>query len=615
MSLDKIKTRRLKGINAQDVVNAYLHFDSLNQHDYNFFCILCGYHPTTLIMDLNKKVSFACDKSQLELPEEYDQNDADYVDCEYFWEKVELAMLMRGFPRRTVPEFEVQTHLLSWSPFIGRMTRKNDLLLNTEHRKVDRNSGELGRDCRDITEERLLELLNNSTSKEVSSFASTLGLKPKGTKLDVIMQVKHAISKDDAKFKKAFKQLWGCSGGWVSGTCPHGVIYALKFVLRPESPRDYVDLILSMAHQPNIIVSDMANMVVAHGNKRERNMFRPFNGMVAAPTTSNVQEALAGTLEVSLPWLNGEVKNCKDSHTKKKSGKHPVSGCEHHLCLFDRLHEKNVKKDEEALRRVTNVKELKGKLNSQKDEQLHAVYNHDSRYLNQMKAVNHIFLFRSNIDIRNDNINQRLEAGLVAAFKHQLSLDENGQAVIDKTRPLMCPKAKRGPDDEIVEEKDSDVQSPRIKRGKSTASDSIKNTADERDISDSSDDGKSCNLDTQPAGPKSSDDLGSRNNPIEVSKLKERPLAAGDKPWIATLGLKVRDKQLIEGGHWLNDRIINAAMTLMRNATYEKRIGGLQDVVVGNACSFSDSGGLQPGFGNKCTGKPLDNAFQSAMRD
>ena len=42
--------------------------------------------------------------------------------------------------------------------------------------------------------------------------------------------------------------------------------------------------------------------------------------------------------------------------------------------------------------------------------------------------------------------------------------------------------------------------------------------------------------------------------------------------------------------------IINAAMTLVRNVTFEKGIGGLQDVVVGNAFRFSDSGGLQPGF-------------------
>jgi len=38
--------------------------------------------------------------------------------------------------------------------------------------------------------------------------------------------------------------------------------FALKFVLRTDILHNYVDLILSMVHQPNIIVSDMANMVV-----------------------------------------------------------------------------------------------------------------------------------------------------------------------------------------------------------------------------------------------------------------------------------------------------------------------------------------------------------------
>ena len=108
---------------------------------------------------------------------------------------------------------------------------------------------------------------------------------------------------DAEKFKKVFNKIWGRLGGWVSGTCQHGVIYALKFVLRTESPRDYIDLILSMAHQPNIVVSDMANMLVAHGQKRNRDMVSPHNGMVAALTKDNVQEALEGRLEVSLPWL------------------------------------------------------------------------------------------------------------------------------------------------------------------------------------------------------------------------------------------------------------------------------------------------------------------------
>jgi len=38
--------------------------------------------------------------------------------------------------------------------------------------------------------------------------------------------------------------------------------------------------------------------------------------MVAEPTKSSIQEALAGTLDVSLPWLDGEVKDCKALHKK-----------------------------------------------------------------------------------------------------------------------------------------------------------------------------------------------------------------------------------------------------------------------------------------------------------
>ena len=56
-------------------------------------------------MDLNKKVSFACNKSQLELLENYNREDADFVDCDSFgkrsnlpWEKVKLAMVLSYAP-------------------------------------------------------------------------------------------------------------------------------------------------------------------------------------------------------------------------------------------------------------------------------------------------------------------------------------------------------------------------------------------------------------------------------------------------------------------------------------------------------------------------------------
>ena len=43
-------------------------------------------------------------------------------------------------------------------------------------------------------------------------------------------------------------------------------MYALKFMIRAEGPRDYVDLLLSMRYQPNVVLVDMAHMVAAHGN-------------------------------------------------------------------------------------------------------------------------------------------------------------------------------------------------------------------------------------------------------------------------------------------------------------------------------------------------------------
>jgi len=63
-------------------------------------------------MDLNKKVAFNCNVSNLELPENHQVDDANCVDCDDFWGKVELLMILPGFLNRTIPEFEVNPNLL-----------------------------------------------------------------------------------------------------------------------------------------------------------------------------------------------------------------------------------------------------------------------------------------------------------------------------------------------------------------------------------------------------------------------------------------------------------------------------------------------------------------------
>ena len=88
-------------------------------------------------------------------------------------------------------------NLLNWAPYIGKKTRRNKFLINTEHRKVSRHTQELKKDCREVTEERILELLSQSKASDVAKLAKTLGLKNCGSKLDAIMKIKSLISDND----------------------------------------------------------------------------------------------------------------------------------------------------------------------------------------------------------------------------------------------------------------------------------------------------------------------------------------------------------------------------------------------------------------------------------
>ena len=70
------------------------------------------------------------------------------------------------------------------------------------------------------------------------------------------MRIKTAILTDDSKFRKVFSNIWGHSGGWLTFSCPHGVVYYLKCLLRSENSRDDIDGLLSMKHVPNMVVID-----------------------------------------------------------------------------------------------------------------------------------------------------------------------------------------------------------------------------------------------------------------------------------------------------------------------------------------------------------------------
>ena len=40
------------------MLNAYLHFEALSNHSYDFSCLMCGYFPPLLTLDVDKKGMF-----------------------------------------------------------------------------------------------------------------------------------------------------------------------------------------------------------------------------------------------------------------------------------------------------------------------------------------------------------------------------------------------------------------------------------------------------------------------------------------------------------------------------------------------------------------------------
>ena len=91
-----------------------------------------------------------------------------------------------------------------------------------------------------MNEERLLKMLSNDTLKKVKKAARSCNLCTVGNKIDIIMRIKAAILTDNRKFRKMFSNIWDHSGGWLMFSCPHGVVYYFKSLLRSESSRDYI---------------------------------------------------------------------------------------------------------------------------------------------------------------------------------------------------------------------------------------------------------------------------------------------------------------------------------------------------------------------------------------
>ncbi|XP_027881590.1 uncharacterized protein LOC114149740 isoform X3 [Xiphophorus couchianus] len=370
--------------NKDRILQAYLSFEGLSDHDYQYSCISCGYHPAVVVMERHKKGVFS-------------------------------------MPAGRKNPFVVKATYHNWSPWIGPQTRRSDILMNTESEKVHLPDSNSDVD-QFLTEERFADEVLNLKLPEVRRLCSQCGIDSRGSKMDLVLRLRDRMA-SRATHNKDFDKVCGASGGWAVITCPCGVIYSVKFNLRAESPRDFADLLLSWKFFPNITVYDNPRGLVSHLKKRcpEDTPFTIHEGRLVEPTPENIRQATEKNLAVNLPWL----KHRKEPGDK---GGHPVTGSLERYCLSDVSRRGNSKDDEDVLQRIEMVPELAGRLNSQCAEQLFAGMRKNNYFLNTLTPSTHVFLQRNILHHFNLRKNTEAKQGIlkVAGPHATLVLNQNG---------------------------------------------------------------------------------------------------------------------------------------------------------------------------------------------
>lgn len=421
----------LRGVNYPNrdtVLHAYCHFEALTDIDYTYSCVNCGYHPPVVIMDLHKKGVFNMAVSDLKDPPSEFKGE---VNIEEFWQSVDLEMIARGFvSSRTKNPFVVEPSYEKWAPWIGKKTRMGNTVLNTEYEKVvSPKATSPEAQVLTVSEDRLVDELMKQKVGVVRKLCKACNVDSKGSRMDLILRLR-AEMQNRQSYNKIFQKIWGASGGWSVVLCPHGVVYSLKFNLRAESPRDFVDLLLSWQHLPNVTIYDFARGLATHANFRVPLSlpFQPYEGRLADSTLENINKAKQGKLKVSLPWLIE-----KTDHLNSES--HPITGSSEHYVLYDKLHESNTKDPKDVLRKISLVPELQGWLNSQIAEQFFADLRKNNYFINNMAPSTHIFIMRNIIHHKNTSANQKLlegqlQRGHIPHSIENVVLSDFGQAIL-----------------------------------------------------------------------------------------------------------------------------------------------------------------------------------------
>nr|XP_048715709.1 HMG domain-containing protein 3 isoform X4 [Caretta caretta] len=241
--------------------NGYWAFECLTVRDYNdMICGVCGIAPKIEIAQRNAENVLALKNVEFTWPEFLSSSE---VNVEDFWSTMETEVIEQvAFPS-SIPITKFDASIVA--PFFPPLMR-GAVVVNTEKdknldaRPVPGSGSALVRLLQE--ESCKLEQINSYSEEELQYFLTQCSI-PWGA-ADTKNQLCYSLlalydfvqNGADAKQPPVHH-----TGGKIYKVCPHQVVCGSKYIVRGETARDHVDLLVSSRHWPPVYVVDMASSV------------------------------------------------------------------------------------------------------------------------------------------------------------------------------------------------------------------------------------------------------------------------------------------------------------------------------------------------------------------
>ncbi|XP_030594414.1 HMG domain-containing protein 3 isoform X2 [Archocentrus centrarchus] len=268
--LDHVPSHPVHSLNPDEssqiqelLLSGYWAFECLTVRDYNdMICGICGVAPKMEIAQRYSNNVLELKNVEFTWPE---ISVSDEVHVDDFWLTMESEAIEQAAFPTDIPITRVDASIIA--PFIPPLMR-SPTVINTEKNKVlshpEQPPGDPSVLVRLVHDGQLrLDKIEDHTEDELRTVLDCCGasITPNSTKDELLASLISLYTLVHSGLSTSSRPPAHLTAGKLSKVCPHKVVCASKYLVRGETARDHVDLLLSSRYWPPVYVCDCAREV------------------------------------------------------------------------------------------------------------------------------------------------------------------------------------------------------------------------------------------------------------------------------------------------------------------------------------------------------------------